>query len=162
MNIYQLLYGGCLLLVGLIAGLFFAYQCSVINGLGALKDREYLSAFQSINRVIQNPVFFTSFLGCVILLPIATYMSYKLGAEQVTSYLVASTIIYIIGVFGVTVIFNVPLNNALDVFDIHSATDSQAHAMRYSFETSWNRWNLVRTLAAIGSFLALVIPSLPR
>ena len=76
MTTHHLLYGVCVLLTGLVAGLFYGYQCSVINGLGALKDREYLSAFQNINRVIQNPVFLARFLGCVVLLPLATYAVY--------------------------------------------------------------------------------------
>ncbi len=158
MNTHQLLYGVCVLLTGLVAGLFYGYQCSVINGLGALKDREYLAAFQSINRAIQNPVFFAVFLGCVVLLPVTTYAIYGTGTASALPYVVPAMVVYVIGVFGVTIFFNVPLNNALDAFDIWFATDSQAQAMRSGFEKAWNKWHLVRTLAAIASFIMLIIP----
>jgi len=42
----------------LIAGLFYAYSCSVNPGLRRLADKEYLTAMQSINKAILNPVFF--------------------------------------------------------------------------------------------------------
>ncbi len=162
MNTHQLLYGICVLLTGLVAGLFYGYQCSVINGLGALKDREYLSAFQNIDRAIQNPVFFTSFLGCVVLLPLSTYISYRTAMAPLMPYLLMATITYMIGTFGVTIFFNVPLNNALGAFDMQSATDSQAQAMRVGFEAAWNKWHLVRTLAAIASFITLIIPLMKK
>lgn len=158
MNTHQLLYGVCVLFTGLVAGLFYGYQCSVINGLGALKDREYIAAFQNIDRVIQNPVFFASFLGCLVLLPLATYTFYRIETASVTPYLLMATITYVIGVFGVTIFFNVPLNNTLAAFDIQSLTDSQAQAARLDFEKAWNKRHLVRTLAAIASFMMLIIP----
>ncbi|MBC8154239.1 MAG: DUF1772 domain-containing protein, partial [Bacteroidetes bacterium] len=58
----------------LIAGLLYAYSCSVNPGLNRLSDASYLAAMQSINREIQNPVFFLSFLGALVLLPLSTWM----------------------------------------------------------------------------------------
>ncbi|WP_257670862.1 anthrone oxygenase family protein [Parapedobacter tibetensis] len=162
MNTHQLLYGVCVLLTGLVAGLFYGYQCSVINGLGALKNREYIAAFQNIDRVIQNPVFFASFLGCVVLLPLTTYTFYRTETASVMPYVLMATITYMIGVFGVTIFFNVPLNNTLGAFDIQSATDSQAQAVRLGFEKAWNKWHLIRTLAAIASFMMLIIPLMKK
>jgi uncharacterized membrane protein len=52
-------------LAALIAGLFHAYSCSVVLGLGKLSDAEYLRAMQNINREILNPVFL-SFMGTAI------------------------------------------------------------------------------------------------
>ena len=46
-------------LVALIAGLFFGFSVAVNRGLHRLKDSEYLAAMQSINEVIQNPLFFS-------------------------------------------------------------------------------------------------------
>ncbi|MET3535054.1 anthrone oxygenase family protein [Chryseobacterium limigenitum] len=66
-------------LTALIAGLFYAYSCSVVLGLGKLSDTEYLKAMQSINREILNPVFFVSFMGTAVLLPISTfYIGHKI------------------------------------------------------------------------------------
>jgi uncharacterized membrane protein len=46
----------------LIAGLFYAYTCSVNIGLGKLPDEGYIAAMQSINREILNLLFFVSFM----------------------------------------------------------------------------------------------------
>lgn len=60
-----------ILFSGLVAGLFYAYSCSVNPGLKALSDVEYLIAMQSINRAIQNPYFFCSFMGLLLCFPYA-------------------------------------------------------------------------------------------
>ena len=162
MNTHQILYGTSILLTGLLAGLFYGYQCSVINGLGALGNKEYLLSFQSTNKFIQNPVFFLSFIGPVIVLPITCYINYKIGGGELFPYLLASTIIYMVAVFGITIACNVPLNDMLDGFNIQSATDSQLQDMRLKLEADWNKWHLVRTIASIASFIALIIPLIKR
>lgn len=162
MSTHQLLYGTSILLTGLLAGLFFGFQCSIINGLGALGNKEYLLSFQSINRVILNPVFLLSFMGPVIVLPITCYVNYKIGGNDLFPYLLASTIIYLVAVFGITMACNVPLNNMLDGFNIQSATDTQLQEMRLQFEVDWNKWHLVRTIASIIAFIVLIVPLLKR
>lgn len=162
MSTHQLLYGTSILLTGLLAGLFFGFQCSIINGLGALGNREYLLSFQSINRVILNPIFLLSFMGPVIVLPITCYINYKIGGSDLFPYLLASTIIYLVAVFGITIACNVPLNDILDGFNIQSATDTQLQDMRLKFEANWNKWHLVRTIASIISFLTLIVPLLKK
>ena len=55
-------------LTALMAGLFFAWSCSVMPGFARLKDREFVAAMQAANRAIQNPVFFAAFFGAPIFL----------------------------------------------------------------------------------------------
>ena len=45
MTIYTIIQVAAVVLAGLAAGLFYSYDCSVVNGLGNLSDKEYLSAF---------------------------------------------------------------------------------------------------------------------
>lgn len=106
------------LLTGLVAGLFYAYQCSVIGGLGQLGDKAYLMAFQSINKAILNPWFFAGFMGCLLVLPLASWMAFRVEADASFYFLLMATLAYFIGVFGITVFGNVPLNDALGSFDI--------------------------------------------
>ncbi|WP_231934917.1 hypothetical protein [Micromonospora viridifaciens] len=56
------------LLTGLMAGLFFAYSCSVMPGLNATDDRSFVGTMQWINRRILNGWFLTAFLGSLVLL----------------------------------------------------------------------------------------------
>lgn len=146
-----------ILFTGLIAGLFYSYDCSVIKGLGNLPDPEYLSAFKSINRAILNPYFFISFMGSLLVLPIAAWLNYKDGGTTSCYFLIAATLVYVAGVFGVTMLGNVPLNNLVDRFDLTTASQADIQTMRQKFEMSWNRLNHIRTYANILSFLLAIL-----
>ncbi|MEO5997585.1 MAG: anthrone oxygenase family protein [Chitinophagaceae bacterium] len=141
---------------GLIAGLLYSYSCSVNLGLGRLTDTEYVSAMQSINRAIQNPLFFFSFMGTLILLPISTYMHYGQPSSNRFIILLIATAIYIVAVFGITMFGNVPLNNALDLFNVKSASVEEIASQRAKFEISWNRLHTVRTIASVIAFVLVV------
>ena len=144
-------------LLALIAGLFYAYSCSVNPGLGRLSDTEYLRAMQSINRAILNPWFFASFLGTLIMLPVSTWISYNAGGTSSLFYLLlAATMIYAIGVFGVTGFGNVPLNEALDRFEIGNATLQEIKKQRLAFELAWNKYHMIRTLANLLSLMLVL------
>lgn len=162
MNAQQIMYGVSLLLASLVAGLFYGYQCSVNNGLGALSAKEYLAGFQSINRHIINPTFMLSFMGSLIVLPIATYLSFKSGSGLIFPCVLTATILYVVGVFGVTIFYNVPLNEMLDRFDLQNATETQLQTMRESFEISWNRWHVIRTMASVACVISLIIPLIKK
>jgi uncharacterized membrane protein len=138
---------------GLMAGLFFAYACSVNPGLGRLSDASYLAAMQSINRAILNPVFLLVFMGTAILLPIGTWRIFERPASLPFYLLLAASILYVVCVFGFTMVGNVPLNDRLDAFDLSAASPEALTHFRTAFEGPWNAWNMVRTLAAILAFL---------
>lgn len=146
----------------LIAGLFYAYACSVNPGLAKLSDQNYLSAMQSINRAILNPVFFASFMGTLVMLPIATWLEYRSGMSVSAHLLLAAVFVYAVGVFGVTVVANVPLNQALDKFDPHTASAAELASRRANFELPWNRWNTVRTVAAVIALVLAVVACICR
>ncbi|MCS3529274.1 DUF1772 domain-containing protein [Chryseobacterium sp. JUb7] len=141
-------------LTALIGGLFYAYSCSVVLGLGKLSDAEYLKSMQSINREILNPVFFISFMGTTFLLPVTTFL-YR-GHHPVFLFIFLAAIAYLVGVFGVTVIGNVPLNEQLDQFDILNSTSEQIKIMRETFESRWNFLNNIRTLFSVISIVLVV------
>lgn len=143
----------------LSAGLFYAYSCSVNPGLGRLPDEQYLAAMQSINRAILNPVFFMSFMGTLILLPLAAWLNYQ-GASQRFVLLAAAALVYTIGTFCVTMFGNVPLNNVLDALDLSSASAENMKEIRLAFEIPWGRLHQVRTLANIGALLLAIMACL--
>jgi uncharacterized membrane protein len=113
-----------------------------------------VSAFQSINRAIQNPLFFISFMGAPLLLSITTWQHYGQPTSMRFWFLLAATVVYLAGALGVTVFGNIPLNTQLDSFDLLSASTDEITRHRAQFEGPWNRLNTVRTLA---STLAIVL-----
>lgn len=141
-----------------MAGLFYSWSCSVMLGFARLPDREFVSAMQLTNRTIQNPIFFAAFFGAPIFLIISTV----LHSNQSTRFtlLLAATVIYLIGTFGVTVFGNVPLNNTLDRFNLESATAEEIALQRANFEKRWNNLNTIRTVSSTLAVILVVIACL--
>lgn len=141
----------------LIAGLFYSYACSVNPGLGKLDDREYIKAMNAINLAILNPLFFASFVGTLVLLPLSTYLNYNQAHHTSFILLLIATLIYAIGVFGVTMFGNVPLNNALARVNINALPPEALAAHRLTFEKPWGLLHNVRTLANVASLVLVII-----
>ena len=151
-----LTYLAALTTTGLSAGLFFAWSFSVTPGLAKINDTAYILAFQSMNRAILNPTFFLVFMGPLLLLPLSAYLSYTGIGSLRFWMLAAATVAYVVGVFGITMAGNVPMNEALDTFNIGSATADQIAARRAGFEARWIFLNNIRTGCAA---LALILGS---
>lgn len=146
----------------LIAGLFYSWQVSVTPGIARIGDKAYLESFQAMNRAILNPAFFASFIGTLILLSVATFLTYSNPVTPRFWLLLIATIFYAGGVFGVTMVGNVPLNEALDKINIGAATAEELAARRLTFEGPWNKLNLIRTWFNIGALVLVVIALLWR
>jgi uncharacterized membrane protein len=144
----------------LIAGLLYAYSCSVNIGLGQLPDAEYISAMQSINKAIQNPLFFISSMGALLLLPLSTYLHYGQPVSTRFWLLLAATGVYLVGVTGVTAFGNIPLNNNLDSFSLKNAAQDIISKERGQFEGAWNAFHTIRTIAAVVALVLTILACL--
>ena len=141
----------------LMAGLFYSYSCSVVLGLKLLTDSEYIASMQSINKAIQNPLFFICFFGTLLLLPISAYLAYFQHPRLIFWLFLTATVIYFIGVFGVTALGNIPLNDGLEKFNLANASKETITLQRTIFEQRWNNLNLIRTISSILSLVLIVI-----
>ncbi len=140
--------------MGLIAGLFYAYACSVMPGLARATDRTYLEAMRGINLAIINPVFFASFIGAGIVTAAALVLDWSSDSHPALWWIAAGLVLWAV-MFLVTMAFNVPLNDELErVFK--DGVDGELERIREKFETSWVTWNIVRALAATGALASLV------
>lgn len=147
-----LVLGGAVLAMGLVAGLFYAYSCSVMPGLHGASDRTALEAMQRINVAILNPAFFATFLGAPLAGAAALYLEHRAGADrELTRSILAGLGCYAV-VLAVTSAVNVPLNDDLAALDVAKATASDLAGMRDHFQTTWVVGNLVRTVACVGAF----------
>ena len=142
---------------GIMAGIFFAWSNAVTAGLARLTDMEYLRAFQSMNRTILNPIFFLTFFGPAILLPISSYQHFKIMATTPFWMLLAASMAYLIGVIIVTFAGNIPLNKILDESVLGEFSSSETKFLRENFENKWNSLNWIRTYSASAAFLLLII-----
>ncbi len=139
----------------LSTGFFFAWSVSVILGTKKVADVTYLESMQSINREILNPAFFTVFFGSLIALIITAYLQFN--NKPVFWLVLASAIIYLIGVFGVTAFGNVPLNNKLDALKITKLSVLELKNFRTYYESTWNHYHNIRTISSMVSFILLLI-----
>ncbi len=140
------------ILTGLSAGFFYAWQVSVIPGTKNVGDITYLETMQSINRAILNPAFFVVFFGTLIALSIASIYEFHTN-KWVFGLMLAASIAYLGGTFGVTALGNVPLNNELDALNISELSTQKASEFRSYYEMNWNRLHLYRTAFSVLSFL---------
>lgn len=141
-------------LTALVAGLFFGFSVAVNGGLHRLKNSEYVAAMQSINQVIQNPVFLLSFFGPVLFLPWSTFV-HKDTTPTRFFLLLGASLLYIIGTFVLTIVGNVPLNRKLERFKLDGASDEEIAYARTGFEQPWNRRHTVRTAASIAATILI-------
>jgi uncharacterized membrane protein len=145
---------------GLMAGFFFAFSACVMKALARLPAAQGIAAMQTINVVVINPLFMTAFLGtataCVLLAVSSIWMWQKPGAV----YLLIGGLLYLFGTLLVTIVFNVPRNEALAAVEPASADGASLWA-RYL--NSWTAWNHVRAAAALAATASLTIAlCLPR
>ena len=136
---------------GLIAGVFFAFSAFVMKALARLPPAQGIAAMQSINIVVINPWFFSAFFGTAILCLAAIVAAAARWNDPRALYWLAGGIIYLVGVIGITMRFNVPLNNALAAL---ASTSPEAAKLWARYLITWTNWNHVRT---IGGLLAALL-----
>ncbi|MDP1749032.1 MAG: DUF1772 domain-containing protein [Reyranella sp.] len=142
---------------GLVGGIFFAFSSFVMAALGRLPPHDGIAAMNAINVTVINPVFLTAFLGtglvCLVLAAGSTFWWDQVSGRL----LLAAAVIYLAGCIGVTMAFNVPLNNALAAVALGTP---EAVALWSLYLDKWTAWNTVRTVAPLVSaalFMAALI-----
>ena len=139
---------------GLIAGVFFAFSSFVMKALARLPAAQGIAAMQSINVAVITPLFMSALLGtaaaCVFLAVCALAWWHRPGA----AYLLAGSLLYLVGTMLVTIVFNVPRNDALAAIEGASADGPMLWAQ---FIDGWTAWNHVRTASALAAAASLTI-----
>lgn len=135
---------------GLITGLLFAFSNFVMSALADVSNQNGMLVMQRINERIINPVFAFLFFGTPLLcLIIAIGSGMNLDAQG-SFLLLLGSICYLIGPFGITMLFNVPLNNRLATAEV-----PQADAVWTDYQVRWQRWNHARTYVGVASIVLL-------
>lgn len=141
-----------LTLAGAMAGFFYAYSMSVMWALDAVDPKVAIASMQSINIVVRNAIFFPAFFGTPVVALIAAGLWWAQGAGQVALLLALAAIVYLAGAFLLTILVNVPMNEALAIATI--PTDpGQARTLWQNYSGPWTLWNHVRTVASFASLL---------
>jgi uncharacterized membrane protein len=145
-------------LCSLVAGFLFAFAVVVMPGIGRLPDREFMRAFQVMDRIIQNnqPLFLTVWVGSVVALVAAIVLTYGNAHVLARWLLLGAGLAWLLGVQLPTIAVNIPLNNRLQSVNVDALDEASQASARRDFEPRWNTSNVCRTAVACLVTLTLI------
>jgi uncharacterized membrane protein len=152
-----------LLATALAAGFFYAYSVSVMPGLDAAEPASAVRAMQGINAVVRTPVFAFAFFGALGFPLLAAAACAATGRRLAAALVLAAAAVYGLGVFAVTFVVHIPLNEALAA--ARPADAAAAAATWEDYTGRWTAWNHLRAAAsavALGPAAAALIAALRR
>lgn len=127
----------------MIAGIFYAFSSFVMEALDRLPADQGAAAMNEINITVYTPSFMWFFMGTSLLCAaLSAWSLFSIGNLN-SQLFAAAGVLFLVGVFGVTAAFNVPLNNQLA-----SASDVGRAEVWSVFMSDWTTWNTVRTVCA--------------
>lgn len=139
---------------GLVAGAFFAFSAFVMKALARLPAPDGIAAMQSINVTAVTFAFMTALFGTAAACLALVVWAAISGGGWPTALVIASGALYLVGTVGVTVVFNVPLNDMLANLPPQGA----GSAVRWEeYVTKWTAWNHVRTAASLAAAATLTV-----
>jgi len=143
---------------GLVAGVFLTFSDFVMKSLGAAEPAGGIQSMQIINRKVFKTVFMVLLLGMSALSPFMISYAYfdVIGPESL--WIIAGGMIFLTGVFGVSLVFNVPMNNRLDVMD-YAAPDTVTYWLE-TYVPRWSFWNYVRAISSAGAAICYLTASI--
>jgi uncharacterized membrane protein len=135
-----------ILAYAMVAGVFLAFSDFIMRSLALTGGTGGIEAMQVINLEVFRWVFMALFLGmAAVSVLIVGYAWLGLSGPAGTLIGLAAAV-YLFGCFGVTVAFNVPMNEALAGMDLTSEVSRDYWLQTYV--PRWTFWNSVRTGAA--------------
>jgi uncharacterized membrane protein len=143
------------LLAGCVFGFFYAWSFTVIRGLTLSDGASAIAVMQSVNATIMTGWFALIFFGTPVATGLAAVAAWIGDGRAAAAWLVAATVIYLVGCLAVTVAYNVPMNDALAQLDARGIPDAAAAWNTYA--EPWNAWNHVRTAACGAGFLCTLL-----
>ena len=139
---------------GLVGGIFFAFSNFVMKALARVPPAQGIAAMQSINVVVLNKWFFAVFFGSAVCCLALAITSFVLWQKPGAGYLLIGSLLYLVGTILVTILCNVPLNDALAAVDPSSANAERVWA---NYLKNWTAWNHVRTIAALAAAASFTV-----
>jgi uncharacterized membrane protein len=145
---------------GVVAGVFFAFSTFVMPALARLPPEQGIAAMQSINITVLSRWFMGTLFGTAALCVWLALTSLKLRSDPSAVLTLVGSVAYLVGAILVTIVCNVPRNEALAAVRPDAVEATQLWP-RYLAQ--WVAWNHVRTGAALAAsallFLGMARPN---
>lgn len=143
------------IMTGLTAGVLFAFACSVMPGLGGTDDRIFVAAFQAMDRAIINPLFLIVFVGSPAFCALAVVLNLGTDQRSLLWWAAAALVLSLLTV-AITRVVHLPLNAAIQAAENPDQISDLA-AVRQRFESTWVRWNIIRTATSTAALGCLTV-----
>jgi uncharacterized membrane protein len=142
---------------GLMAGLYFAFSAFIMTALSRIDRASGVAAMNSINAVILRSLFMPLFFGTTLTALALAVVAVLRWSAPGSAAALAGGVVYVLGMFVVTMRFNVPLNNALQAAGPASADEATEATAWTRYLREWTRWNHVRTLASTAACALFIV-----
>jgi uncharacterized membrane protein len=139
---------------GCTGGALYAFSSFVMPALVRLPAAQGAAAMQAMNVTAVRPPFMVPFAGTAAL-SVATAVAGALALDQDHGpWLLAGSALYLLGVFGLTMGYHVPRNDALATLD--AGAPATADAWR-TYARGWTTANHVRAAAGLLAAAAFTV-----
>lgn len=139
---------------GLVAGVFCGFSTFVMRGLSALPPAQGVAAMHAINRAAVTTAFMLVFAGAAVLCAMIAVVTFVVWPDERKTELLLGSALYLSGSFGLTLVANVPRNEALAALEPGTP---EAASYWPAYVREWTRWNHVRTLASAAASVIYVL-----
>jgi uncharacterized membrane protein len=140
------------LLLGLMAGFFFAFWVDVAPAMAHLDANSYISTQQWINKVVRSIPFGITYFGSALFAVAPALLAAAHRRWVLAGAWAALAVVYFAGVFWFTRHINVPINEQMALWSpLAPPTDWAA------LRDTWNAANAQRTLVAVLCFGAALV-----
>lgn len=142
----------------MVSGVFLTFSDFVMRSLDGAKTAAGVEVTQVINREVFRSVFMFLLLGMSALSPFLVGYAYFCVAGSAAALIMTGGAVYFVGVFVVSLVFNVPMNNRLAAKDY--ASPEAATYWTNTYMPQWTFWNYVRAVASAASAICFLTASL--
>lgn len=143
---------------GLISGIFLTFSDFVMRALKLSKTSAGIEVMQIINVEVWKSIFIFLLWGFVAITAALGLYAYFAVSGPAQPYILVGSVSYIIGVLGISYLFNIPMNNKLATLDF---TGNQAAAYwRNTYLPRWTFWNYIRAIASGITAICFLIASI--
>jgi uncharacterized membrane protein len=144
------------LLMAAISGFFYAYAVSVMRGLETLDGASAIRAMQGINATVRNMLFAPAFFGTLGVTTVTALLYLLHKRDWTAGLIVLAAVLYAAGGFGLTLLWNVPLNTALAT-QVIPTDPVAALGVWDAYVDPWMDGNTARTAASFVALLLLLL-----
>ena len=134
-----------ILAYALLGGVFLAFSDFIMRALGQTGGAGGVEAMQQINREVFRWAFMTLFLGMAAVSALVVLYSALTLSGAPGRLILLGGLVYLLGCFAVTVVFNVPMNEKLAAMSL--SAEATLDYWTATYLPRWTFWNTVRTLA---------------